>query len=96
MTCLHLPLASVDPWQGLHMSPAVPHRVLPGSWERRCVLLAVVTGVDLLLATTEDLTSTSLAAKYILLLLIFCLLPHEWMGKTRVYSNASVILGHGS
>ena len=86
MTCVHLPLASVDPWQGLHMSPAVPHPVLPVSWESRCVVLAVLTGVDLLLATSEDLT-----AKYILLL-IFCLLPHEWMGKTQVSLDASVIL----
>ena len=56
------------------------------SWESRCVLLAVLTGVDLLLVTSEDLT-----AKYILLL-IFCLLPHEWMGKTQVSLDASVIL----
>ena len=68
------------------MSPAVPNTVLPVSWESRCVLLAVVTGLDLLLAPSEDLT-----AKYILLL-IFCLLPHEWMGKTQVSLDASVIL----
>ena len=86
MTCVHLPLASVDPWQGLHMSPCCAQHCVAVSWESRCVLLAVLTGVDLLLVTSEDLT-----AKYILLL-IFCLLPHEWMGKTQVSLDASVIL----
>ena len=86
MTCVHLPLASVDPWQGLHMSLCCAPPCVAVSWERRCVLLAVLTGVDLLLAPSEDLT-----AKYILLL-IFCLLPHEWMGKTQVSLDASVIL----
>ena len=63
---------------------------MSGSWEGRCVLVAGVTGVDLLLATSEGLTSTSLAAKYILLL-IFCLLPQEWMGITPVTLDASVL-----
>ena len=82
----------MDPWQGLHMFLCCAPPCVAVSWVRRCVLLAMVTGVDLLLATTEDLTSTSLSAKYILLLLIFCLLPHEWMGKTQVYLDVSVIL----
>ena len=81
---------STSPWPrwtpSLHMSLCCTPPCAAVSWERRCVLLAVVTGVDLLLATSEDLT-----AKYILLL-IFCLLPHEWMGITQVSLDASVIL----
>ena len=66
--------------------PCCAQHCVAVSWESRCVLLAVLTGVDLLLVTSEDLT-----AKYILLL-IFCLLPHEWMGITQVSLDASVIL----
>ena len=91
MTCVHLPWPQWTPGQVCTCPRArAPPCVMSGSWERRCVLVAGVTGVDLLLATSEGLTSTSLAAKYILLL-IFCLLPHEWMGITPVSLDASVL-----